>query len=741
MKTKTHYIAAIAIFISSFQLVQAQDTAKGSLTDTNRLGTVHVLAIKQAQSLVTLTSEDLNRASGLNLQDALNTVPGVQMESRTPWGGQHIIIRGYYPSDYGNTGSTENFNGYGYQLYIDGIPVTDATGTTIMDDIDFSSLGKVEIIKGPSALYGSYIAGAVNLYTPVPVPNQTSIQEQFVAGSYGLLRSNTSIMTSDGKSDLWINYGQQSYNGFRPNDESQKNFASIADNFHTSSNNTISTYFSYNHSYEQLAGELDSDQVYGRQAVSDTNYMYNNSHVEIESYRTGVTDNYKFCDHFSNSTTVFATGDKLEQYFAHGFTLNQNLNFGGRTSFNYNYTGEKLVVDGILGGMFEKSNQNTQGDFVLPFKQQPSPTTPFTTNSPVIPSDAQNYGMTYNTFTQWTFTLPAKQISLVVGGSLNFNESGTQNLLAPNGTAKGMIYINDPTYVLAYKPVFTPDISLIKVFNNNVSAYVSVTSGYTPPNIGQMTNSLGQVDEGLLPEQAMQYEVGTKGNLAGNKLHYQLAIFDMDITDRLIQEEANAVSYWTNVGSEQNLGAELYLGYDICNDKSKPVTLLRPWISYTYADYTYSSFEVYGKKGNGDSVTYNYNNNKVAGVAPNVFNFGLDLKTKFGFYLHATYQYIDKVPVTFDNEHYMNSYSLLSARIGYQQQLNKHFMLDVYAGGDNLLGSTYYSEIFVGENIGLLAQGNDKNINGGKGGSGDGYILPAPYNATFYGGVTLKYTF
>jgi iron complex outermembrane receptor protein len=286
--------------------------------------------------------------------------------------------------------------------------------------------------------------------------------------------------------------------------------------------------------------------------------------------------------------------------------------------------------------------------------------------------------------------------------------------------------------------VFTPNISIIKVFNNNVSVYGNVSMGYAPALVGDMINSAGRVDSTLKPEQAMQYEVGTKGTLVNHKLSYQLAIFDMDITNRLVEEYTNGVGQYTNEGEQRNLGVELYLGYNILDDKNSALSLLKVWATYTYSDFTYVNFKAYGKGSNGsDTVLSNYDNNKVAEVAPNVFNLGVDLQTKVGLYLHTTFQYVDKVPVTFDNAHYMNSYNLLGARIGFKKQFG-HLTMDIYAGADNILGSTYYTAIFVGQNINELAQGSDPYI---KGGGGDGYILPAPFAATFYGGLTLKYTF
>ncbi|HTA26727.1 MAG TPA: TonB-dependent receptor plug domain-containing protein [Bacteroidia bacterium] len=732
MKNIKHIFTFIIIFTLSLEFTQAQDTAKTANDTAVHLKQVQILGVKKAQSVTTLTEDDLNRASGLNLQDALNTVPGVTMESRSPWGSQHIIIRGYYPSaDNGRTNGV-NFGGLGYQLYIDGIPVTDATGSTVMDDIDYSTLGSVEITKGPSPLYNSFIGGAVNLFTPAPTLG-TSIQEQVVGGSYGLFRTNTSIMNSDGKTDIWVNYGHQTYQGFRENDGSQKDFANFTMNFHTSDKNTISTYAGYAHSLEDLGGEIDSAYLYSRNKDSINNAAYdqNFSHVSIESFRVGVTDKYMFNSHFSNQTTLYGDGHTLDQYFAHGFTLDNNQNFGGRTAFTYNCNGEKLSVNGILGATFEKSEQNSQGNFILPFVSYP-----FTPQSgPDFPSDQQSYAMNYNVFTQWTFKLPS-QLALIVGGSMNYNEFGIQTLTS-SGAAS--IYVANPYFIKSFSPVFTPNASLIKVFNNNVSVYGSVSMGYAPALVGDMINSAGRVDSTLKPEQAMQYEVGTKGNLLKNKLSYQLAIFDMDITNRLVQEYSNGIGQYTNAGEQRNLGAELYLGYNILDDKNAAISSLKLWATYTYSDFTYVDFKTYGynKTSKSDTVTYNYDNNKVAEVAPNVFNLGVDVQSKIGFYLHATFQYVDKVPVTFDNAHYMNSYNLLGGRIGFKRTFG-HVTLDVYGGVDNLLNSTYYTAIFVGQNIQELAQGSDPYV---KGGGGDGYILPAPFNATFYGGITFKYTF
>src|SRR5690348_3143140 len=124
------------------------DAVRISLVPTTvELPGVRVVAQTPTPSAAEVTRSDIDRFNGIDLVDVVNTVPGVFMQSRTPFGGAHITIRGYYPSTSGNS---PNSNGQGYTVFLNHIPITDASGVTVLDDIDYSSLGNVEVIKGPS---------------------------------------------------------------------------------------------------------------------------------------------------------------------------------------------------------------------------------------------------------------------------------------------------------------------------------------------------------------------------------------------------------------------------------------------------------------------------------------------------------------------------------------------------------------------------------------------------------------
>ena len=677
-----------------------------------KLPGVEIVAKRPAPSVAILTQHDLDRSSGLTLESSINTVPGVFMQSRTPWGGARITIRGYYPSTSGNS---PNSNGLGYQVFLNDIPVTDATGATVLDDIDYATLGTVEVIKGPaSSQFGSAIGGTVLLTTARPTPDQTSVSQQILGGSNGLFRSNTSLQTATSSSDIALNYGHQRYDSFRPHSASNKDYLRASGDFNVGVNQLVSAYFSYNRSFEELAGEIDSTSFYNRIPESNAAYLANDSHIRVNSFMAGVTDHYRFSDQFTNQTTVFGIGRTSGQPFAHGFTDVNQFNFGLRSAFGYNGRAGRVGITGTLGVSLQRSNLSTNGVFIIPAP-------PF----PERPTDQENYASTASLYTEWNFTLPSA-LTLTVGASLNKNRFGIRNMLVNN-----QLFDTTQVQERSFDAEFTPRIAVSRQLGGRASLYASVSSGITPPLLSNTIANDGSVDLSLKPERAVQYELGAQGSVLDSRLTGQIALFDVENTDKLVSETSNSVTFTTNAGKQRDQGVELSLSYAAIDHPDQPLSLLRPWISYSY---TKSRFIDFRSDNNNDANTVDFSGNAVPRVPRNMMNAGVDLASNSGAYFNGTYQYVDKVPVTFDNSTYVRSYDLLGAKVGLKRQMTRHWLLDVSAGGDNLTGSTAYSFLFVGPNYNGVAQAQD-------GGRGDGYIIPAPYKASYYGGLTLSYVF
>ncbi|MGH7669699.1 MAG: TonB-dependent receptor [Gemmatimonadaceae bacterium] len=674
---------------------------------------VQVVANKPEPSTVVLTKTDLERGNGINLETSVNAVPGLFMQSRTDFGGARITIRGYYPSTSGNS---PNSNGLGYQVFLNDIPITDATGLTVLDDIDYSTLGSIDVIKGPaSSQWGSFIGGAVRFNTERPPLNQTSLSQQVLSGTDGLLRTNTSFQTASNTSDLTVNYGHQNYNSFRPHSASLKDYWRANGDFQVGDKQTLSTYFAYSRSFEELAGEIDSLPFYDRQAVSNAAYLANDSHVALTSVLTGATDNFRINDHFNNTTTVFGGGKAAGQPFAHGFTDVNQFNVGFRSVFGFAaQLGNGVGVTGSLGATMQRSQLTQNGVFIIPAPPYPE-----------RPTDQENYAANSSIFTEWNLNMPS-DVTLTVGGSLNKNEFGIRNMLKNN-----VLYDTTSTQVRSFDWVLTPRVAVSKGITRSASVYASVSSGYTPPLLSNTVSSDGTVDLSLKPERAIQYEVGTQGSFFENRLSASVALFDIENTNKLVTETANAVTFTTNAGKQRNQGAEVSLSVAAINDKSQALSSLRPWLSYSYTKATFVDFQ---SDNNNNAGTVDYSGNLVPRVPKNSVSAGIDGATNNGFSFNTTYEYVDKVPVTFDNSTFVKGYGLLGARVGYEYKVDRNWLLSIYAGGTNLTNATSYAFLFVGPNYAGLASG-------AAGGTGDGYIIPAPYTANYYGNVTLKYVF
>ncbi len=165
--------------------------------------------------------------------------------------------------------------------------------------------------------------------------------------------------------------------------------------------------------------------------------------------------------------------------------------------------------------------------------------------------------------------------------------------------------------------------------------------------------------------------------------------------------------------------------YLAIQNSNSAVTLLKPWISYTYSDYHFKNYttESFDYSSNA-TIKTNVSGNKVTGVSPTMLNAGVDLDTKAGFYFNAVVNYISRTPINDLNTYYQDGYILLSSKIGYRIPL-KHFRIDVFAGGNNLLNAKYSSWV---------------NFNADASSNPPQFFNPSP-SINFYAGATLKYNF
>lgn len=747
MKKYITSILLMGTITISFAQTKTKDTTKNVVlehVEVTATSSQDKSILNQPVSIAKLGTTELKRGTGLTLDDAINiNIPGVSMQRRTVGAGQQFNIRGYGNGSRGTRGVSSNFDGQGYKVYLNDIPVTDAEGITLLDDIDFGSVGNVEIVKGAAGtLYGLAISGVVNLKSLKVVKGETSVGQDVLFGNYGLRRYTTHFSMGTDKSSILVNYGSQKSDGYMLHTASDKKFVNFIGLFTPNSKQTINTYFGYSNSYDERGGELTLAQYDAGDYSGNIEYIKRNGHSNVVSVRLGVGHTYQFNSNLSNTTTVFGTGINSNVSSAGGWTDKGAFNVGLRTSFNTKFVlSKKVVLTGLTGVETQYQRANTLG---YNMKQNPldtSTTSGWSVGKPywvvnAATSNVYTVASTTSFFHEWTLQLP-KDISFTAGIGFSRMRILLEDRFNPATATK------PSSFDTSYKAMVSPHLALNKLIKKNWSVYANWSSGYkapvssyffiTTPAVGTANPTTGFINSVLKPEYAEQVEIGTKGSMLNNKLTFQLAWYSAIIKDKMttvavpLNSTTTAYTYMVNGGSQQHNGIETLIKYDVIKGKKGVFSNVVPFVSFAYADYKYKNFIYKTGTTTSNITTTDYSGLNVFGT-PKITNaWGVDVALKNGIYLNATHLYKDGFNFGYEVVSGVNtlrtttSYNLLNGKIGYRTSFAKHFDVDVYFGTDNITGVKYPLMVFVNQ-------------------LPDAY-LPAAPKALTYGGVNLKYNF
>ena len=127
---------------------------------------------------------------------------------------------------------------------------------------------------------------------------------------------------------------------------------------------------------------------------------------------------------------------------------------------------------------------------------------------------------------------------------------------------------------------------------------MSYSFGYNSPTAAtSFISAINQTNDNLVAEKAKMIDFSVHGLLFDTKFDYQIALFDMQIENKLTQLSAinpqggAAYSYWANTGSQQNKGIELSLGYIYELRKDSFLKTIQPFTSLSINDFKYKNFQ------------------------------------------------------------------------------------------------------------------------------------------------------
>lgn len=606
---------------------------------------------------------DFKRNNDMFLDKALNLVPGVKMEVRSATSQSHILVRGI--------GGKSRFGIRDIKVYYDGIPITDADGTTALNDIDFTSLGKTEVIKGSSAgLYGSNIGGVINLFSKRARYQEKDLNQYVTFGSFGLLTTTTNFRAGTDKVNFYANYSYQNLDGFRDHSHSKKQFVTFGGDFFVSDVQTLSLLVNYAHINDEFPGEMDSVDFADNPTKANPAYPLKNIGINSRSFLIGVSQIYKITSNFENTSSIFMGQGSSENPIEPFFSRVSTSKVGARSVFSINtHLGNAKTSLAFGGELIRNYNVEKHYGFV-PF---------FSNNVGPINSDKE-YDL--------------KQFNLFAQAIINFNEATALTLSTGASWSNYFVQDNlkaggiDQTNDIGLGTYYTPGVSLTHAINKDISVYAQVSTGFSPPTVSEISLSNGSINSSLKPERSINYEVGSNGNLANERFRYEISLFYLKIMDSFIAQPVGGFTLFVNAGSSENKGLEALLSYKLLDKPGEFINTLRPFVTYSYNNFKFVDYK---------TPTNDYSGNKYTGIAPNLFNAGLDITTTPGFYFYATYNFVDKRPLVDDNSQYDGAYGVVDMKLGFRRRIEKEFTLQFYVGVNNLTDERYSPTIAINQ--------------------------------------------
>jgi len=646
-----------------------------------------------AGSVALVTSKDINRGSGVSFQSAFNAIPGVRMDQST-LSEARISIRG--------NGVRASYGIRNIKIYVNEIPVTEADGTTRIEALDVNSIGRAEVIKGPaSSIYGAGTGGVINFQLQRSPYQEQSLEASGLIGANGLHRLATTYRNGGDKVNSYVSYGWQEYNGYREHSNDMRRFLTGNFQLFPSDKRIITLLLNRTTQHSQIPGSLTEDQLAANPLQANPSNL-DKAAARYQTWtRIGLGQQYRFNDQFSNTTSIFTYFYDLDHPLPYAYLRNFYQSYGGRTRFSYDPGFTSFPTRFTVGAEFNEGM--TKG-------------TQYVNNKGVegaINANVDYQNTQYSLFYQSETALSTKT-TLTLGISYNSLRYDVNDYLKPNQSG-----------IKRFNPQATPRIALSHTFGQALSLHASVSSGFSPPSGSEIKNVDGSINPNLQAEKGVNYELNAKGNLLKSRLEYDLALFKLDMKGELIgQSIQQGITIYNNAGKTSHNGVELALAYQILKaDDQHEVVSLRPFASVAYSDFKFKDYKTLNAQS---QVTATYDGNRLTGIAPWVFNLGIDLETKTGLYFYGSYFYSDRLPLNDANSAYNPAYQVANAKVGYKKQLIKCLEMNLYAGLDNILNKSYSSIV---------------SLNAvGFGGTKPAYFNPSP-KRNGYGGLNVKYLF
>ncbi|MEX0882552.1 MAG: TonB-dependent receptor [Cyclobacteriaceae bacterium] len=640
--------------------------------------------LEQAGGIVRVSESDLYRFNETSIVHAFNTKPGIRIEERAP-ASYRVSIRG--------SSLRAPFGVRNVKIYWNGMPFTAPDGTTPLNLLDLSNIENTEIIKGPAgSIYGAGNGGVISLQSKEDI-SDNRISTDLSFGDFGLTRYRLGVEQQLEQGGVSASYAKQKSEGYRDHTAMDREVFQITGHFTPSVNQRITSQLLYSDLFYELPGALTAAQVEENPRQARPGSAAQNASIDQKSMYGTLDHDYQFNPKFSNKTSIYINTVDFENPFNLDYKKETQFSYGGRTSFSYNDTWGSIPIRLIGGGEYQMSKTAAQNFG----------------NKNGLP-DTIRFSDELLTTTAFLFQQIEAELSdvflMTVGLSENFSMFDIdRNIDAITGIPSRASR--------RFDPVVVPRVAISAKLNPTSALHASLSAGFSPPTIDEVRTNEGTINLDLEAEKGLNYELGYRGSFKQGLVNVDATAFYFKLEETITTfTNEQGVVLFRNAGATDQKGVELLVDYALVRSPMTFIQELKLTHTFTGHYFTFSDF----RQGEND-----YSGNALTGVPPHTLVNQVDLRSRFGFYLNFTHQYVDEIPLNDGNTVYQDAYHLVNSRIGWRGNTGSLLDLEIFAGIENLFNASY-------------SLGNDLNPFGGR------YFQPAA-SRNFYGGIKvgLKY--
>ena len=628
-------------------------------------------------SVAVLDVKDLRSGSQQSLLPAMNSVPGIRMEERSP-GSYRLSIRGSL--------LRSPFGVRNVKVYFNDLPLTDASGNTYINLIDPVVLQNIEVLKGPDgSLFGANSGGVVLMDSYVK--DTTRLEGSVSGGTYGLFRQQIRVNQSSKRVEWSFGEAVQLSQGYREQSATRRLSVLGSGKLNYRRANSVRLTLLFTDLHYETPGALTKEQYNNNPQQARPGIELSPGAVEQQTgvYNKtifgGITHEAGFSANLKHVLSVFGTLTDFKNPFITNYEERDEKNIGFRTYLEYNLRQSEFDLSFYAGSEGQWGTQRFSN---------------YDNNSGVkgmlFARDTADITSVFY-FARTTLTI-RDRFTAEISASLNqysfdFGSIGRRKLSNEWMPRLGMSYR------------FTRDFAIRG----------TLSRGYSPPTIEEIRPSIFASNPDLQAEAGWNGEIGTRFTAWNSRLQVDASVFRFNLRDAIVRREAsNDAVFFVNAGGTNQTGFEcMALGWLVPQQSGGIIRGMSLRMCYTYSHFRFNDYIDYGSRFSG---------NKLTGVPESSLVTGLTINFPDRLNLFVQAITTSRIPLDDANEHYAAHYELLQARMNWVITSTDKFSFEIFFGADNLLNQKY-------------SLGNDINAFGGR------YYNAAPLR-NFYGGVNVR---